>query len=889
VKPHLRLIAILGVIVPRHLRDGWRQEWETEFAYRESQLADWDRLGWRDKLDLFHRSTSAFWDALWLSRTRLEAGMFQDLRYGVRMLVRQPGFTAVALATLALGVGANTAIFSLLDKVVIRALPVEQPGRLATFVTGTDGDPLILSYPAYASLRDRVPLVPSIAAYAYRPFNFAEEGPADRVTGAVVSGNYFSLLGVRPAIGRFFADDEDRTADTHAVLVLGHGLWRRRFASDPAVVGRRVTLNAQPFTVIGVAPPGFTGTTNGMIADVYVPMMMAGTALPGSTGILTRPNWGWLRVIGRLAPGATHAQAQAALAPVLTELNIGRKPAMKKDSANLYGGPPQVIVTDGRRGYRNEVSSLDLPLQLLMGAVGFVLLIACANVASLLLARAITRRQEVAVRLAAGASRARVIRQLLTEGLLLSGLGGVAGVLVASRLTSFLVEFQQQVSYTPHALDGALDARALAFTLGVTLLTGVAFGLMPARQALSADVVQGLKGDAAGAGHRGWGLRGLLIVGQVALSVVVLIGAGLCVKSLRALQAIDTGLEPSRVVTASFDLGLNGYDEPRGRRFIDDVSRRVAALPGVEGAALGNIVAFSDRFWISGATIEGYDQAPGERMAFDFNAVGPDYFRTIGVPLAAGREFTSRDTTGGPPVVLINEAMARRYWPGGNAVGGHVDRGSLLEVVGVVRNSRVSKVSDEAKPTIYLPLLQNYSADLTLHVRSAADPRSVLARVRQEIQAVDPAVAVYNLQTLEAQKNGALYAERLSAMLLALFGVMALALVAIGLYGMLSYAVAERTREIGIRLALGARRGDLLRLVIRRGLLLTMAGACVGVAASLAAVHTIERLLFGVSPTDPSTFVLVPAVLTAVAVLACWVPARRATRLNPLTALRHQQ
>jgi len=878
MKPHLRVIALLRLLVPRHQRAEWRQEWETELAYREDDGAG----------VLFRRSTSAFWDALWLSRKRLEAGMLQDLRYGIRLLVRQPGFTAVAIATLALGIGANTAIFSLLDKVVLRALPVEQPDRLATFVHGPDNAPLILSYPSYAALCDRAALVPSIAAYGMRPFTIGDGATADRVTGAIVSGNYFSVVGVRPAIGRFFSQDEDRTPGTHAVVVLGDGLWRRRFASDPAVVGRQVALNGRPFTIVGVAPPEFTGTTRGTVSDLFVPMMMAGSVLPGSSGILTRATWGWLRMIGRLAPGATHAQAQASLAPILADLNIGRKPAMKPDQANLAGTPPQVLLLDGRRGYEEEVVDLQLPLKLLMGAVGFVLLIACANVASLLLARALTRRQEIAIRLAAGAGRARIARQLLTEGLLLSFLGGAAGVFVAARLMAFLTGFQQQVTFTPRTLDGSLDLRALAFTVTVSMLTGIVFGLLPARQALSPDVVAGLKGDAAGKGHRGWALRSALILGQVALSVVVLVGAGLCVKSLRALQAIDTGLDPSHVVTASFALELNGYDEARGRQFIDTVSRRLTALPGVEGAAFGNIVAFSDYFWISGATLEGYDQAPGERMGFDFNAVGPDYFRTIGAPLAAGREFTARDTTGAPLVVMINEATARRYWPGQNAVGKRIKRGPWLEVVGVVRDIRVKKVSAAATPTIYLPLLQDYTSDVTVHVRSAADPRSMLTRVRQEIQAIDPAVSVFNLQTLSAQKDGSLYTERLSATLLALFGALALALVAIGLYGLLAYAVAERTREIGIRMALGARRGDVLALVIRRGLVLTVAGSVAGVGLSLAAVRGIERLLFGVSATDPQTFVIVPIGLTAVAFLACWLPARRATRLNPLEALRQE-
>jgi len=887
MKPHLRLIALLGLIVPRHLRADWRQEWETEFAYRESQLDAWERLEWRDKLDLFRRSTSAFWDALWLYRKRLEAGMILDLRYGVRMLLRHKGFTAAAIVTLALGIGANTAIFTLLDKIVVRALPVDEPERLATFVTGEGRNPLIVSYAAYTALRDRVPLIPAIAACSQWPFALADGAAADRISGAVVSGNYFSLLGVRPAIGRFFGVDDDRTPGAQAVVVLGHSLWRRRFASDPAIVGRAITLNARPFTVIGVTSPEFTGTTRGTATDIYLPIMMAPSTLPGFDAVLERPNWGWLRLIGRLAPDATRAQAQAALAPVLAELGIGRKPAAKNDPT-ILAVPADVLVLDGSRGYGEEVESLARPLQLLMGAVGFVLLIACANVANLLLARAVTRRQEIAIRLAAGASSGRILRQLLTEGILLAGLGGAAGVFVASRLTRILTGIQQQLTFVPHTLDGTIDARPLTFTLAVTVLTGIAFGLAPARQLLSTDVVCGLKGGRGGIVARRLTLRSLLIVGQVALSIVVLVGAGLCVKSLRALQAIDTGLQPSRVVTASFELGLGGYDQERGRRFVEVVTRRVEALPGVERVAWGDIVAFSDFFSIGGATIEGYRPAPGERMPFDFTTVGPDYFRTLGVPLASGREFTSSDTPNSPPVVIINEAAARRYWPGRDPVGSHISRGRSAVVIGVVRNSRVKKVTDEAKPAIYLPLAQNYSANLTLHVRATTDARSVLPRVRHEVQAIDPSLAVYNVQTLEALKDGSLYAERLSTMLLTLFGALAIALVAIGLYGMLSYAVAERTREIGIRLALGATRGDLMSMVIRRGLVLTIVGSIAGVAGALAIVRVLRGLLFGVSPTDPQVFVVVPIGLAGVALLACWIPARRATRLNPLAALRHE-
>ena len=876
MKLHHRLIGLLGWLVPRSHRAEWRREWHSELRHSESRMAE---------RELLWRSTSAFWDALALRRRRWEADVTQDLRYAVRMLLRQPGFTLVTIVTLALGIGANTAIFSLLDKVIVRALPVEAPGRLATFYAGDD--PLVVSNPSYEALAARATLVPDLAAYLHRPVTLSGAGHTERVIAAIVSGNYFRTLGVHSAVGRVIVEEDDRVPGASAIVVISHGLWRRAFASDPGVIGRRVVVNAQALTVAGVLPSGFSGITRGVSIDVYIPRAMAPIVLPGSKDALTARNWGWLRLIGRLAPGVTTAQADAELQPAFAEFGFGNKLPEKKDRFTL-GALPAVRIGDGSRGYAEEVKALERPLQILMGAVALVLLIACANIASLLLARGVARRREIGIRLAAGAGRARIVRQLLTEGVLLASIGGAASVFVATRVAALLVGFQQQVTYIPHSLDAAIDGRALGFTLVVSLLTGVIFGLAPARQALAADVLPALKGDAAGPVSGRWGTGSLLIVAQTALSVIVLVGAVLCVRSLRAIQAVETGIDSTRVMTASFELGLDGSDQTIGRQFIAELSRRVAAQPGVESVALGTIVPFSDYFWISGARPEGHQPAPGERMAFDFNAIGPGYFRTLGTALVAGREFSASDTREAPPVVIVNEALAKRFWPGQNALGKRIDRGRLAEVVGVVRDSRAKKVTDAAKPTIYLSLLQNYSSNLTIYVRSAADARAVLGGVRAAIHALDPRLAVSNLQTLEAQRNGSLYAERLSAALLSMLGALALALVSIGLYGLLSYAVTQRTREIGIRLALGAQRRDLLRLVIRRGVLLTTIGSIGGLAASFAVVGVVRGVLFGVSPMDPLTYVMAPATLIGVALLACWLPARRAARLSPLTALRHE-
>ena len=879
-RPHLRLIALVGLIVPRRLRADWRQEWETELRHREMLLAEWDRLGWRTRLDLLRRSSSAFRDAMWMQRKRLEGDMVQDLRYGLRILRTNPGFASVAVLTLALGIGANTAIFTLLDKLVIRTLPVERPHELVAFV-GAGGEPAVFSYPGYVDLRDHNEVLAGLVAYLQRPITLSDGGRAERVIGLIVSGNYFDVLGVRPALGRFFLPEEDRTPGLHPVAVISHGLWRRRFGAAPDVLGRTITLNARPFTIVGVTPPEFTGTTPGTVNDVYVPTMMQAEAMPGTRSMLANSNAGWLRLIGRLEPGVGREQARAPLMAIAQAGWAG--PGVKAPPKSSR----EFLLADGSRGHTDRINDVTLPLKLLMGVVGFVLLIACANVANLLLARASARSREIAVRLAVGADRLRIARQLLTEGSIIAVVAGGAALGVAYWVTALLQSFQQQTTDVPRAFDGGLDGRALAFTLGLSLVTGIACSLAPARQTSRQDVLDALKKGSPGL-RGGWrlvSLRSLLVVAQVALSLVVLVGAGLFVKSLRALQSIDPGFEPARVVTASFDLSLNGYDEARGRRFMSDLLARVTALPGVEGASFANLVAFSDLFWISGASIDGYDPQPGERLAFDMNAIGPGYFRTMGTPLLTGREFTDRDTADGPRTIVVNDAAARRYWPGQNPIGRRTSRG---EVVGVVADSREKGLTQRPKPAIYMPLLQSYAPQLTLHVRTAQNPEALAGAVRREAQALDAMLPIYNVRTLAEQRDGSLYAERMAAALLTLFGLLASLLAAVGIYGVLSCAVRERTREIGIRLAHGAPPRDLLKLVVGQGMLLTLIGLVFGVSASLALTRLLAGLLFGVSATDPLTFAVIPLALATVALLACWIPARRAMRMDPLVALRYE-
>ena len=588
-----------------------------------------------------------------------------------------------------------------------------------------------------------------------------------------------------------------------------------------------------------------------------------------------------MRLIGRRKPGVELEQAQAALTLLVAS---GSDPAVGPDKKGPFARG--VLLRDGRRGYSDHVTDLSLPLKLSMGVVGLVLLITCANIANLLLARALARRKEIGLRLAVGASRWRIVRQSLTEGTMLSLMGGAAGLLVATWTTRLLVGFQGNTIWVPRTLDGQLDARALAFTLGISFVTGITFGLLPALQASKPDVVDALRNDApAFGGGRRFGVRNLLVVAQVALSLVVLLGAGLFVRSLRALQAVDPGFEPAKVVTASFNLGLNGYDETRARQFMTDVTQRATALPGVESVGLANIVAFSDSFWISGATIEGVQPRQGQQLRFDFNAIGPHYFRTVGARLVGGREFTERDGPDAPRVVIVNEAAARQYWAGEDPVGKRTNRG---EVIGVVANGKEKGLTKDTSPAMFLSVLQSYTPELTLHARVATDAATLIASLRHEIRTLDPTLPLYNLRTLAEQRDGALQAERLAAAVLSLFGLLALALAAVGIYGMLSYAVTERTRELGIRLSQGAQPRDLLTLVVGQGMLPSAAGLVIGFAASLALTRVVQRLLFGVSPTDPLTFASIPILLAGVALAACWIPARRATRMDPVVVLRSQ-
>jgi putative ABC transport system permease protein len=819
--------------------------------------------------------------------------LWQDLRYGVRMLLKKPGFTLIAVVTLALGIGANTAIFSVVDEALVRPLPVPQPEQLTLLsMANQRGFTTGFAYPDYVDYRDLNDVFSGLIGYSQMALSLNADGQTARIDGMIVTGNYFSVVGVAPALGRTFSPEEDKTPNSHPVVVISYGCWQRRFGAAPGVIDKTLSLNGYPFTIIGIAPAEFAGTVRGYAPEVYVPIMMLAQAQPAwDNNPLTSRGFWWLSLMGRLKPGVSGQQAEAAMT-ALSEQVLG---ATERTGAFTEAHP---VLKDGRQGDTDMLSDLSFPLKLLMAVVGLVLLIACANVGNLLLARAAARQKEIAVRLAVGASRWRLIRQLLTESLLLSIAGGASGLMLALWLTDLLAAYTPPDNFSNLTLDAKLNFRVLGFTLLLSLLTALIFGLAPALSASKPDLVPMLKNEsgASGAGVRRFSLKNFLVVAQVALSLIVLISAGLCLKSLRNLNHIDTGFDTAKVFVMSVDLGLGGYDEARGRLFYSQLSERLTALPSVESVSLATTVPLGKGGMIRFINhLEGYQAQPDEHITMGFNIVSETYFKTMGVPLSAGRGFRSEDNATAPKVAIINEAMATKYWPDSNPIGKHIDLGrgpktgpQPLEIIGVVKDSKYRNLTDEAEPTFYEPLQQWYVPNMALHVRTAGEAKTLIARVRQEVKALDADLPVFNVKTMAEQKSRSLYAERMVATLLTAFGLLALLLAALGIYGVIAYSVSRRTREIGIRMALGARGGNVLALILRQGMAMVIIGVAFGLAGAFAATRVLASFLYGVSTTDPFTFALIALLLTVAAWLACYIPARRATKVDPMVALRYE-
>jgi len=810
--------------------------------------------------------------------------LWQDLRFALRILAKSPGFTAVAVLSLALGIGANTTIFSLINAALFKPLPrVKEPDRLVWFRAPA-------SYPDYEDFRDQNDVFSGISSLSgTREISLSRDGQPELVKGEFVSANYFSVLGVDVSMGRAFLPEEDHPTSAQPVVVLSHGLWRRRFGGDPNLIGENVSLNGLNFTVIGVAPQGFTGAEAGLPRDLWALMAIYPRLHPplaGKDGAapdqLRNRGIYWLNLIARLKHGVTRAQAQAAMTAIVSRLPKERYAQTIDERLRAV----ELLAVSGGLDPRDREGALPISA-LLQAIVSLVLFTACANIAGLLLARSSLRRREIGIRQALGASRARIIQQLLTESLLLSLLGAIAGLLVAVWARDLLIKLS---SATPiAALDLGLDYRVLAFTFSASLLAGVIFGLAPALQASKPDLIPALKNEAAGRGFRRSRLRSAFVISQTALSVILLIGSGLFIRSLRNAQTINPGFKVEGALLATLDPGLLRYSKEQRQEFFRQAVERAEALPGVERASLMNIVPLGLRFAQRDVYAEGQNGSRTE-VTTGFNTVGPRYFQTMGIQVAHGREFTSRDRAGTQPVVMINETLARRLWPGEDAVGKRLRLGGEsapeAEVIGVAANSKYASLGENARPYIYQPLLQSYASEMTLVVRTTGSPETLSAAVREQIRSLDPNLPVPQITTLSEQVAFALFPARLGAALLGAFGLLALGLAATGIYGVIAYSVSQRAQEFGIRMALGADGADVRRLVLREGLKVVLIGVTAGLALSFAATRLTTGYLYGVGANDPLTFVGVALLLTAVALLACYLPARRATKVDPMVALR---
>lgn len=809
--------------------------------------------------------------------------LLQDLRYALRSLQKTPGFTAAVVLTLGLGIGANTAIFTMVNALLLRDLPhVTRSDELLLIGRTVNNEGFdTFSYPDYVDLRDQSKAFRGIAAMSTAPVHVTGTGATERARGALVSANYFAVLGTSPAHGRFFGADEDKPSNPVQVVVLGAGLWQRAFGGRADIVGKTIRLDNRPFEVIGVAPAGFQGITRGDQLDVFLPLAVQPVAMPEFGSFINLRQAVWLQLFGRLRPGASLAQAQTELRAFGQQL-VAAFPNDRKDwsvaAAPTSGFDP---ITRAR--------VVDF-LRLLQGAVLLVLAIACANVANLLLVRSAARRKELAIRASLGAGRGRILRQLLTESVVLAALGGLCGLLLAYWGSDLLralpvLRFSGEIDLTP-------DRRVLLFTFAISLVAGVLFGLVPALHAARSDLAGELRQGAEVGRPRGARLRGALVVTQVAVSLVLLVAAGLFVRTLRNAYAVDPGFATD-VLTARLDLSLQGYDSSRGRRFYDQLLRDLRAIPGVRPGGASYALnlpfggGFDTRIDAQGALIDAEHR--GHRT--DRNSVSPDYFTTMDIPIIRGRGFSAQDVGTAPPIAVINEAIAERLWPGQEALGKRFVRtwgGPPLEVIGVARDAKYRNLFEERRLTFYQPLAQDYSAALTIHLRPTGDATMLAGPLERAVHALDPDLPVYRIQRLDERLAASLSQQRSAATLVGGFGALALLLAAIGLYGAVAYSASQRTREFGIRIALGAQRPDVLRQVMREGIVLAIIGLSVGLVGAAALTRLLRSQLFGVTPTDPLSFAVVSLLLLVVAVTASLVPARRATRVDPMVALRSE-
>ncbi len=937
VRYWLWLIRVIGVIVPRRLRADWRQEWEAELRYREALLAEWDRLDWRNKLELLRRSIGALWDALLLQPQRLEDEMFQDLRYGMRMLLKQKGFTIVAILSLALGIGANTALFSVVDAVLLRTLPVKEPDRLVLFEweagsafrrTGMRGSfrpatagmqgASMFRYDIIERMRQaRVAATddPLIDLFAFAPIfglTAVANGQAEGISGQFVSGSYYIGLGVQPMLGRAITDADDNTA-AEPVVVLTHQYWQERFGGNPDVIGQQLKLNQTPFTIIGVTPPAFTGALQVSSRPmVTVPLAFEPRLLGERSGMARagRPDIWWINLMGRLKPDARLEQARDSLNGAFQSMALEVMPPPRRDNEPAKLEPrdyPRLVARSGSQGLMESRHYYSATIYGLFGVVALVLLIACANVANLLLARTSLRGPEIGVRLAVGAGRWRLIRQLLTESILLASLGGALGVLFAFWGKGALVALAgRDTNFLPAEIDLSINWRVLVFTLAVSLLTGILFGLAPAWRATSLDLTTAIKQGRRGSGAVSRSSKGLIVI-QVALSLLVLIGAGLFIRTLYNLQRVNLGFNQENLLLFALNPGQGGYKDERLAQFYEQLSARLDNLPGVRAATFGTVPLIAHSGWNTRILLPGETERTAGEHISNRQAARENYFATMEIPLLRGRGFTAQDDQRTPRVAVVNQTFSRRFFPNDDALGKRVidtDGNHEVEIVGVVADTKYNSQRREIEPLLYTPWRQEGGVLRSMHfaLRTTNEPTTLAASVRQAVRELDGNLPVTEVGSQEARSQRSLGQERLYARLLSFFGALALALAAIGLSGVLAYSIAQRTNEIGIRMALGARAANVLRMVIWQGMRLVLLGLVVGAACG----YGLKRLLatqyfsprswqrqmaeqlYSVEGTDPLTFAVIASLLTIVALVACWLPARKAAQVDPLAALRHE-
>lgn len=810
--------------------------------------------------------------------------LMQDLRYSLRMLVKNPVFTATAILTLALGIGLNAATFSAVNGLLLRPLPgAREPERLVQLFRMWPGmDFGSNSIPHYQDVRDRSgDVFESTAAWYFASMSLSAEGRNERLMGLLTSANFFQTYGVNPRLGRtFIPGQEDRSPGAHPVAVLGHAFWQTRFGGDPAVVGTTILLNGHSFEVVGVAPEAFNGPVTFASIPIYVPLMMQQEIDPGSNLLESRGN-NMMNVVARLRPGMSLEQAQQRLDAMLAQL--------REEFPDHYDDQVGTsLVPEMEAGIHPMFRSAQVGMSaVMMAVVSLLLLLACVNVANLFLARARERRREMGIRLRLGAGRRRVMQQLLTESLLFATLAGAAGLGLAYLTVGMLGNVRPPMD-GPWKFSVDMDERVLLFTLVVSLATGVLFGLVPALQATRANVTSAVKGS--GAGRSRSRASSALVVLQMALSLLLLISSGLFLRGLQAATRIDPGFDdPSSIVLASVDPGLQGYDRTRVREFQDRILNEVAALPEVRAVGLSDWVPLglggSDR----GVTIPGYEFAEGERQSLYFALVTEGYLEAMGVDLIEGRTLVRQDDADGPPVIMVNQRMADHFWPGESAVGKIVrTAGKDRQVVGVVETGKVRSLGEPPVDMMYLPQRELYASGVHVVARAAGDPNVVLRRIQEIVREADPDMPIFDVRTMENHMGIALIPARLGGSVLGLFGILGLLLAAVGIYGVMAYSVAQRTRELGIRVALGSDRRGVIRLVLGEGMRLTVLGVVIGLAGAAGAAHLVKGLLYGVAPIDPVAFTLVPLTLVGVAALAVYVPARRASSVDPMRALKSE-